>query len=525
METKKLCRVLLCAMTVTTFVHADIDSTLLVDFGPNDFSGQSHRATALDFAKADSQVDPGATVNEKWTADSSPVDAVGLAEVSVLNSLDKFWAVSGVWSNTPILESYCYASSPTNEVTISGFDEIESGQQITLTVYAVGDSASQDMQTLFTTYDGIDSSPQGTTQEGIYVGTSAQFKFTKVDGADDITVHLQNPRTNDMCYINGLSMTSSSVPPPPPVSIASTLVIDFGRHDVSSVDSTSVDFIRADRYVDADAPVNKVDGSVATIGLVGVSVDNSIGLGWSTGGAWDGVPILETYSFSGGDPTSEVVITGFDEILTGQEVTLTVYAVGNGAGQEVATVYIAYNGTDSTVQSTDYDAAYGNTYAQFKFVKVDGIDSVSIHLQNPEGNTYLNGISMTTHLPLLETYENWANQWGVDIGAATNDFDGDLRANLWEYALSGNPTNCANVGFDPTFEKIGDELRYTYIQRNNNTNLSYTVETRESLTSGSWTNSGYSVQGTNTAGFFDEVEGTVSTLEGQRFLRLKIENR
>jgi len=54
---------------------------------------------------------------------------------------------------------------------------------------------------------------------------------------------------------------------------------------------------------------------------------------------------------------------------------------------------------------------------------------------------YAAGQTIVTALAPLHGYDRWARSWGVDIGAGTNDYDGDLRSNFYEYALNGDPTN------------------------------------------------------------------------------------
>jgi hypothetical protein len=120
-------------------------------------------------------------------------------------------------------------------------------------------------------------------------------------------------------------------------------------------------------------------------------------------------------------------------------------------------------------------------------------------------------------------YDAWSLSWGMDIGDSTNDYDSDLRNNFYEYTLNGDPTNILNRGVDPLLESINGSLQYIYLQRSDDTNLIYNVETCTNLVSGGWTNTGYSVLGTNvTGGLFDEVTNGVSTIDDQSFIRLRI---
>jgi hypothetical protein len=115
----------------------------------------------------------------------------------------------------------------------------------------------------------------------------------------------------------------------------------------------------------------------------------------------------------------------------------------------------------------------------------------------------------------------------VDIGEGTNDYDSDLRNNFYEYALNGDPTNQLNGGVDPTLESLNDSLVYIHLQRNDDPNLIYQVETSTNLVTGVWTNTGYAVLGTNSMGggtFYDEVTNGIPVDVDEKFIRLKIMN-
>jgi hypothetical protein len=123
------------------------------------------------------------------------------------------------------------------------------------------------------------------------------------------------------------------------------------------------------------------------------------------------------------------------------------------------------------------------------------------------------------------TYAQWTLGWGTnDIGAATNDYDLDGLNNLYEYALGGNPTNAAIQGSSPVFAKSGSGFIYVHPMRSDDTSLVYTVETRTNLLSGTWTNQGCTVTGTNVTGeTLDFVTNDVDTVDNEKFIRLRIE--
>ncbi len=127
-------------------------------------------------------------------------------------------------------------------------------------------------------------------------------------------------------------------------------------------------------------------------------------------------------------------------------------------------------------------------------------------------------------------YEGWAAGWGdVDIGAKTNDYDADGLVNIYEYGLGGDPTNALDQGTAPEFgvENIGGTNWFAYIHpqlSDPDSGLSYYLETSTDLVVGAWTNSGYSVAGTNvTSGELDFVTNVTGMVEGKKFIRLIIE--
>jgi hypothetical protein len=128
------------------------------------------------------------------------------------------------------------------------------------------------------------------------------------------------------------------------------------------------------------------------------------------------------------------------------------------------------------------------------------------------------------NVPVLEGYDLWATQWGVDIGSGTNDYDFDGMVNLYEYGLGGDPTNGLYWGTLPVLTKSGNDFIYLHPMRSDDDSLIYTVETTTNLVSGAWTNLGYTVSGTNvTGGTLDFVTNDIDTVRNQNFIRLKIE--
>ena len=128
----------------------------------------------------------------------------------------------------------------------------------------------------------------------------------------------------------------------------------------------------------------------------------------------------------------------------------------------------------------------------------------------------------------VDAYSAWAGQWGPDIGGDAEDFDSDGLDNLNEYGLGGNPVSgVKDLAVLPSLRAAGGELNYVHVQRNDDPSLSYTVETSTNLVTGSFTNRGYVIRGTNLAseGAFDTVTNLVPTTENELFIRLIVDKQ
>jgi hypothetical protein len=125
----------------------------------------------------------------------------------------------------------------------------------------------------------------------------------------------------------------------------------------------------------------------------------------------------------------------------------------------------------------------------------------------------------------LYGYRAWLNEYAVAEGEQGDDDNDDLL-NLYEYGLGGNPTNGFVDEQLAVFGPAGSGLHYIHVQRNDDTNLVYDLELTDDLVSGTWTDSGYTVTGTNTAlgGDFDAVTNAIPATDPQTFIRMIIHN-
>ncbi|MCF7817308.1 MAG: hypothetical protein K9M54_05440 [Kiritimatiellales bacterium] len=149
------------------------------------------------------------------------------------------------------------------------------------------------------------------------------------------------------------------------------------------------------------------------------------------------------------------------------------------------------------------------------------------------GGPYIDSFQIQTTTPapvVVPGYAGWATGWGVDIGATTNDYDGDGFSNIYEYGLGGDPTNALVQGTPPVFGigSVGGTNYFSYIYpqlSDTNSGLSYSLALRGDLVFGDWaTNVGYVVTGTNvTGGTLDFVTNVTDTVDAKKFVRLIIE--
>jgi hypothetical protein len=132
-------------------------------------------------------------------------------------------------------------------------------------------------------------------------------------------------------------------------------------------------------------------------------------------------------------------------------------------------------------------------------------------------------------------YAQWLSAY-PGLGASTNqtdDFDGDLFNNVYEYGLGGDPT----VAYSVNIPEFGDTMvdggtnyiLYVYAKLKDNSSanrgLSYYLQTTDNLVYTPWTNAFYEVVGTGSLDAdFNAVTNRVSTdAANARFIKLKID--
>jgi hypothetical protein len=275
------------------------------------------------------------------------------------------------------------------------------------------------------------------------------------------------------------------------------------------------------------------------IGIVWNTDDNSDNWvsGFTGGNARDRLGIYNGYNNVNADAAVPEVrrnqtIPYAQDILQGGQITMTATFWFTGASIMIdATLTdaggVTQNGT-ATVAAADFTGDYFGFANTATVRNYDGTPNpTGGDRDNPTDIDYLSfSVESSGGEPPLTDFEQWLEDNGLaaDAGAAT-DSDGDGLANLYEYGLGGNPANPAVRGTLPQLSKAGNRFLYIHPQRSDDGSLIYTVETTTNLLdSGSWTNIGTTVIGTNvTGGEIDFVTNDVDTVESEKYIRLKIQ--
>ena len=198
-------------------------------------------------------------------------------------------------------------------------------------------------------------------------------------------------------------------------------------------------------------------------------------------------------------------------------------ALDMGIGGELHLISQSSTATWGALMIQNWDVGSDHIYvdggsfspAQLAAITFDGWEPAGAKLES--GELFPTGTSDTA-------YETWAFDFGV--GAETNDYDKDGLLNVYEYGLGGDPTNAADQGISPVYSTGAGLLTYIYPQLSDpGHGLDYHLELSDGLVIGVWTNSGYTVTGTNiVVGDFDYVTNTVPTaVKSTQFVKLFID--
>lgn len=157
---------------------------------------------------------------------------------------------------------------------------------------------------------------------------------------------------------------------------------------------------------------------------------------------------------------------------------------------------------------------------------IDLSDQVALLNNELAGNRiapYLLAGSANTVIPPVR-YSDWNAQWGAELGASTNDYDGDGIDNFTEYVVGGDPTNSLDTGTQPVFTAADGVMSYVYVKRANDSSLAYALESTTHLLNPDWQPSGYvALPDVWDGNEFYVVTNRVETSHESLFLRLRIE--
>jgi len=197
--------------------------TVLVNFGnPSAAAGSTiATATAADFAINDSAINLTTSVVLAGVAGGTIVgDAIDLdiafasGSVSSNNAFNFTAGDTSIFGTSPIIDSYVAIGGGNSvTLTISGIEEIPTGEDITLVVYSAGDQPTQ-TGSLTLTHGTFSQGPDVTSFIAPSLDdTFISYTFQKEDGVDEITILNDNAGGSPFTTINGFSLTSA-VPEP-----------------------------------------------------------------------------------------------------------------------------------------------------------------------------------------------------------------------------------------------------------------------------------------------------------------------
>jgi len=221
------------------------------------------------------------------------------------------------------------------------------------------------------------------------------------------------------------------------------------------------------------------------------------------------------------------LLNGTDSVLTN---ALVAWAVADFDAGELT---FHYDYGDGEVSSEAIPFVASNPTPLFDTIRMSANNSSTIW--SPDAFVEVDYLVLTPILPPATPdglYSEWLDGF-AGMGAETNrtdNPDGDLLENLYEYALGGNPM-VPDTGAESSFQTLEEGgtnwLEYVYAKRNDapERGLEYYLETVPNLVTGTWTNDNYTVQG---SGVLDDEFDTVTNrvpvdAENQQFIRLQVD--
>ncbi|VGO12814.1 hypothetical protein PDESU_01368 [Pontiella desulfatans] len=231
---------------------------------------------------------------------------------------------------------------------------------------------------------------------------------------------------------------------------------------------------------------------VGTLNIEGgtVNVSGQLGLGWQTGSGYINLK-SGLLNLAQMDPVKSI---NGSSIINIEEGTMAI------PGDQTAMI--------SNYVAADKIMAYGDT----------GTVNVS----------YTGGVTVVTASVPEYGYNAWSQEWGVNIGNGSYDYDSDQKNNFFEYAFNGDPTNAQIIGVQPELISDNGEFYFIHVQRNDDPSLLYQLENSINLISNNWTVSTYPVVGTHVMGAganYDIVTNGIPVNHTNLFIRLTVEQQ
>jgi fibronectin type 3 domain-containing protein len=293
----------------------------------------------------------------------------------------------------------------------------------------------------------------------------------------------------------------------------------------------------------ATVGTNTVSGEdeVGAMGLIFNTDDSSTG-GSPGNNAQDNLTIregIDTSTFYGNQLRNQVP-TAYAQDLFGTEVKFSADITFTNIGGTNVIVVSASMATDVgvsvttiptfTLEAAQFTGDYFGFVNRARSRNYDGDpDPTGASRDNPWIMKYksftLTKLKDGAGGPVLTDFEQYLVDSGLASDAgATTDSDGDGLANLYEYGIGGNPNNIGDTGTAPAFAKDGSAFIYVYPRRSDTAILTYTVETSTNLLDSlAWTAAGTTEIGDDGGSPLEMVTNSVTTVEDEKFVRLKIE--